>query len=61
MSHLDCREHHSDRDQENILIGWITWSIGLGLFSTLNENSGLGKQVGFAVLTGFGVGQTLQP
>ncbi|KAK8218389.1 putative MFS drug transporter [Phyllosticta capitalensis] len=49
------------RYRENILIGWITWSIGLGLFSTLNENSGLGKQVGFAVLTGFGVGQTLQP
>ena len=35
-------------------------AIGLGLFSTLDESSGLGKQIGFAILTGFGVGQTLQ-
>lgn len=35
--------------------------MGLGLFSTLDENSGLGKQIGYAIITGFGVGQTLQP
>ncbi|KAK7527606.1 putative MFS drug transporter [Phyllosticta citriasiana] len=49
------------RYRENILMGWIAWAIGLGLFSTLNEHSGLGKQVGFSIITGFGVGQTLQP
>ncbi|KAF2092062.1 putative MFS drug transporter [Saccharata proteae CBS 121410] len=49
------------RYRESILFGWILWAIGLGLFSTLDANSGLGKQVGYAILTGFGVGQTLQP
>ncbi|KAI5820104.1 major facilitator superfamily domain-containing protein [Pyronema omphalodes] len=49
------------RYRESILCGWIIWAIGLGLFSTLDENSGLAKQIGYAVLTGFGVGQTLQP
>lgn len=33
----------------------------MGLFSTLDKDSGLGKQIGFALLTGFGLGQTLQP
>jgi len=27
----------------------------------MDEHSGLGKQIGYAMLTGFGVGQTLQP
>lgn len=49
------------RYRESILIGWAVWAIGLGLFSTLDQNSGLGKQIGYAILTGFGVGQTLQP
>lgn len=49
------------RYRESILIGWAVWAVGLGLFSTLDENSGLGKQIGYAILTGFGVGQTLQP
>jgi hypothetical protein len=49
------------RYRENILAGWAVWAIGLGLFSTLDEHSGLGKQIGYAMLTGFGVGQTLQP
>jgi predicted MFS family arabinose efflux permease len=53
--------HWSGRYRESILLGWIAWSIGLGLFSTLTESSGLGKQIGYAVITGFGVGQTLQP
>lgn len=47
--------------QESILAGWIAWAVGLGLFSTLDSSSGLGKQIGYALLTGFGVGQTLQP
>lgn len=47
--------------QESIIVGWAIWAIGLGLFSTLNEHSNLGSQIGFAILTGVGVGQTLQP
>ncbi|KAF2141921.1 uncharacterized protein K452DRAFT_326518 [Aplosporella prunicola CBS 121167] len=49
------------RYRENILFGWTVWAIGLGLFSTLNEHSGLDKQIGYAILTGIGVGNTLQP
>lgn len=49
------------RYRESILFGWLLWAVGLGLFSTLDEHSGLGKQIGYALLTGFGVGQTLQP
>ena len=49
------------RYRESILFGWLLWAVGLGLFSTLDENSGLGKQIGYALLMGFGVGQTLQP
>ncbi|GME26896.1 Tetracycline resistance protein TetB/drug resistance transporter [Neofusicoccum parvum] len=49
------------RYRENILIGWLLWAIGLGLFSTLDAHSGLDKQIGYAILTGLGVGNTLQP
>ncbi|KAF7512343.1 hypothetical protein GJ744_001911 [Endocarpon pusillum] len=49
------------RYREVILAGWAVWAVGLGLFSTLDEHSGLGKQVGYGLLTGLGVGQTLQP
>lgn len=49
------------RYRESILVGWAVWAIGLGLFSTLDQDSGLGEQIGYALLTGFGVGQTLQP
>lgn len=49
------------RYREIILVGWAVWAIGLGLFSTLDVNSGLGKQIGYGLLTGVGVGQTLQP
>jgi Na+/melibiose symporter-like transporter len=48
------------RYREILLSGWILWSVGLGLFSTLTPSSGLGKQIGFSLITGFGVGQTLQ-
>lgn len=49
------------RYRGSILVGWGVWAIGLGMFSTLDQNSGLGEQIGYAILTGFGVGQTLQP
>lgn len=49
------------RYRENIAIGWVIWAVGLGLYSTIDENTSVGKQVGYGVLTGFGVGQTLQP
>jgi hypothetical protein len=41
-------------------VGWAVWSVGLGLFSTLNSPS-LGEQIGFGILSGFGIGFTLQP
>lgn len=53
--------HWMGRYRESILLGWIAWAVGLGLFSTLDQHSGLGKQIGYGILTGFGVGQTLQP
>ncbi|PWN39531.1 MFS general substrate transporter [Ceraceosorus guamensis] len=49
------------RYREILLLGWAMWSIGLGLFSTLDESSNLGKQIGFGLLAGVGVGATLQP
>jgi hypothetical protein len=39
----------------------MIWAVGLGLFSTLDQSSGLGKQIGYGILTGVGVGNTLQP
>ncbi|CAG8908557.1 unnamed protein product [Penicillium egyptiacum] len=53
--------HWVGRYRECILFGWIIWAIGLGLFSTLDQHSGLGKQIGYGILTGVGVGNTLQP
>ncbi|KAF7327302.1 Efflux pump FUS6 [Mycena kentingensis (nom. inval.)] len=49
------------RYRELILSGWAIWAVGLGLMATLNERSNLGQQLGFALLTGIGVGQTFQP
>ncbi|KAG8927950.1 hypothetical protein FRC02_007569 [Tulasnella sp. 418] len=49
------------RYREIILFGWILWSIGLGLLSTLHTQSSVGKQVGYSLLTGIGIGQTFQP
>lgn len=49
------------RFRECILLGWAVWSVGLGLYSTLDEHSSVAKQVGYAILTGVGVGFTLQP
>ncbi|KAJ6062609.1 uncharacterized protein N7446_006729 [Penicillium canescens] len=53
--------HWVGRYRECILFGWVIWAAGLGLFSTLDQNSGLGKQIGYGILTGVGVGNTLQP
>ncbi|KAL4862820.1 hypothetical protein BDV12DRAFT_206967 [Aspergillus spectabilis] len=53
--------HWVGRYRECILFGWVIWAVGLGLFSTLDESSGLGKQIGYGILTGVGVGNTLQP
>ncbi|KAJ0343673.1 hypothetical protein KNSL1_010100 [Colletotrichum chrysophilum] len=53
--------HWVGRYRECILFGWFCWSAGLGLMSTLDETSGLGKQIGYSLLIGVGVGNTLQP
>jgi hypothetical protein len=43
----------------SLLFGWTTWTVAMGLFSTLKEGDGLGKQVGYGILAGVGVGNTL--
>lgn len=54
--------HWIGRYRESIIIGWVAWAIGLGLYSTLKKDHfELGKAIGYGLLTGFGVGQTLQP
>ncbi|KAJ6104387.1 hypothetical protein N7523_010707 [Penicillium sp. IBT 18751x] len=53
--------HWVGRYRECILFGWMIWAVGLGLFSTLDESSEIGKQIGYGLLTGVGVGNTLQP
>jgi hypothetical protein len=52
--------HRFGRYRECLLLGWAVWAVGMGLFSTL-DNASLGKQIGFALLSGFGLGNTLQP
>ncbi|KAJ6446504.1 MFS drug transporter [Purpureocillium lavendulum] len=53
--------HWVGRYRECILFGWVCWAVGLGLMSTLDETTGIGKQIGYALLIGVGVGNTLQP
>lgn len=53
--------HWIGRYRECILFGWVCWAIGLGLMSTLDKNTGIGKQIGYSILIGIGVGNTLQP
>ncbi|GLA37908.1 hypothetical protein AnigIFM63309_004890 [Aspergillus niger] len=48
--------HWIGRYRESILVGWMIWAIGLGLMSTLNETSNLGKQIGYGLLTGGSLG-----
>lgn len=52
--------HWTGRYRECLLIGWAVWAIALGLLSTLDSPS-LGKQIGYSLLAGFGLGNTLQP
>lgn len=42
------------------MVGWAIWAVGLGLVSTLDSPS-LGKQIGYGLLAGVGLGNTLQP
>ncbi|KAM5356481.1 hypothetical protein ACJ41O_003127 [Fusarium nematophilum] len=53
--------HWVGRYRECILFGWLCWAVGLGLMSTLDESTGVGKQIGYSILIGVGVGNTLQP
>ena len=53
--------HWVGRYRESILFGWVCWAVGLGLMSTLDETTGIGKQIGYSILIGVGVGNTLQP
>ncbi|RAR00073.1 MFS general substrate transporter [Stemphylium lycopersici] len=52
--------HWTGRYRECLLLGWAVWAIGLGLISTLDSPS-LGKQIGYGLLAGLGLGNTLQP
>jgi hypothetical protein len=52
--------HWTGRYRECLLVGWAIWAIGLGLISTLDRPS-LGKQIGYGLLAGLGLGNTLQP
>lgn len=53
--------HWVGRYRESILFGWACWAIGLGLMSTLDENTSVAKQIGYSLIIGVGVGNTLQP
>jgi len=44
----------------NLVIGFSIWSIGLGLLSTIDENTSLAKLVGYQIIDGIGAGQTFQ-
>lgn len=52
--------HKTGRYRECLLVGWAIWAVGLGLVSTL-ESPSLGKQIGYGLLAGLGLGNTLQP
>lgn len=52
--------HKTGRYRECLLVGWAIWAVGLGLISTL-ESQSLGKQIGYGLLAGLGLGNTLQP
>ncbi|GAA5914845.1 hypothetical protein JCM6882_007818 [Rhodosporidiobolus microsporus] len=44
----------------SICVGYALWTVGLGLLSTLDENSSTARIVGYQLLNGAGQGQTLQ-
>ncbi|RKF74010.1 Efflux pump dotC [Golovinomyces cichoracearum] len=49
------------RYREPLIFGYSMWALGIGLHSSLSPSSSLAMQLGYAVLTGFGAGQTFQP
>lgn len=44
----------------NLVVGFSFWSIGIGLLSTIDENTSLAKLVGYQMIDGIGAGQTFQ-
>ena len=44
----------------NLVFGFSIWTIGLGLLSTIDENTSLAKLIGYQILDGIGAGQTFQ-
>ena len=44
----------------NLILGFSLWSIGVGLVSTWDVDTSLGKIVGYQILVGIGAGQTFQ-
>ncbi|TQS35160.1 hypothetical protein Golomagni_04426 [Golovinomyces magnicellulatus] len=49
------------RYRESLIFGYTIWALGIGLHSSLSPSSSLVMQLGYAVVTGFGAGQTFQP
>jgi hypothetical protein len=44
----------------NLVVGFSIWTVGLGLLSTIDENTSLAKLIGYQILDGIGAGQTFQ-
>lgn len=44
----------------SIIFGYALWAVGLGLLSTLDEETSTARFAGFLILTGLGQGQSLQ-
>lgn len=44
----------------NLATGFAVWTLGLGLISSLDQFSSLGKIVGYQVMAGAGAGSTFQ-
>jgi hypothetical protein len=44
----------------NLNVGFVMWTIGLGLLSTIDENTTVAALVGYQILDGIGAGQTFQ-
>jgi cyanate permease len=53
--------HWIGRYRKSIVFGWACWAVGLSFMATLDSTSGVGKQIGYSILVGVGVGNTLQP
>lgn len=44
----------------NLVVGFGLWSIGVGLLSTFDEHTPMGKIIGYQIVYGAGAGQTFQ-